>query len=393
MGNSMPDNAKQPHLHRLPLNWRAALSISENGRVQAIGRYQIKGRIGSGSFATVYRGEDESLDVPVAVKVLSDRWLNNADVSGRFLAEARLLRRITDERIVRVYDIGTTAQGQPYFVMDLANGGSLEAMRKRLVTPGLALRLAAEASRALEVLHRNQLVHRDVTPGNILLNNTSAGVRVMLADLGVAKSLLDEQRDTMTAGTPAYMAPEQARSTELDPRSDVYSMAAVSYALLTGHSPFPAKTLQDLLARNPSLGPPPVAAQIGAPELLDEVMRAALSADPERRPQTALELAEALDKFADNMPGGDSYRPRSIHEGATVLRPTAPDHTTDFHNTKSISSSQTPTNMLNSYLGQGKYQPKQSKESHPIWFYLAFAAAAVGIVILTIWVAIYFLSG
>lgn len=108
---------------------------------------QDHGRIGSGSFATVYQGQDDTLDVPVAVKVLADNWATNDDVRARFLAEARLLRRLSDERVVRVYDIGTTDRGQPYFVMDLANGGSLEQLRKRMAPPGLALRLAAGEGR------------------------------------------------------------------------------------------------------------------------------------------------------------------------------------------------------------------------------------------------------
>ena len=99
--------------------------------MEMIDRYRITGRIGSGSFATVYQGQDDTLDVPVAVKVLAENWAGNDDVRARFLAEARLLRRLSDERIVRVYDIGTTDRGQPYYVMDVANGGSLEQLRKR----------------------------------------------------------------------------------------------------------------------------------------------------------------------------------------------------------------------------------------------------------------------
>ncbi|NHB85694.1 serine/threonine protein kinase [Tessaracoccus sp. HDW20] len=175
----------------------------------------------------------------------------------------------------------------------------------------------AEAARALEVLHRNQLVHRDVTPGNILLTNTAQGVRVMLADLGVAKSLLDEYRDTMTAGTPAYMALEQANSTQLDQRSDIYSLACVTYALLTGRPPFPVKTLAELLGRNHAIGPAPIAAQLGAPELLDQVLASALSPDPNRRPQTAAQFAEVLDRLADALPGGESYRPLPLTSSAT----------------------------------------------------------------------------
>nr|WP_269452216.1 serine/threonine-protein kinase [Tessaracoccus coleopterorum] len=179
------------------------------------------------------------------------------------------------------------------------------------------MRLVAEAARALEVLHRNQLVHRDVTPGNILLTNTAQGVRVMLADLGVAKSLLDEYRDTMTAGTPAYMALEQANSTQLDQRSDIYSLACVTYALLTGRPPFPVKTLAELLGRNHAIGPAPIAAQLGAPELLDQVLASALSPDPNRRPQTAAQFAEVLDRLADALPGGESYRPLPLTSSAT----------------------------------------------------------------------------
>lgn len=371
--------------------------------MEMIGRYRITGRIGSGSFATVYRGQDDTLDVPVAVKVLADNWATNDDVRARFLAEARLLRRISDERIVRVYDIGTTDRGQPYFVMDLANGGSLEQLRKRMVAPGLALRLCAEASRALEVLHRNQLVHRDITPGNILLSNTPTGVRVMLADLGVAKSLLDEYRDTMTAGTPAYMALEQANSTQLDQRSDIYSMACVTYALLTGRPPFPVKTLGELLGRNHSIGPAAIADQLGATELLDQVMASALSSDPNRRPQTAGQLADVLDRLADTLPGGESYQPRPLTSStpaATVgSMPTAPQPMgvlISGGNRQSGSSltprSETPVSMLDNYIGRGRYEPKKSKETHSAWFYVWVVGSAVLLLGLTIWLTVYVLT-
>ena len=369
--------------------------------MEMIGRYRITGRIGSGSFATVYRGQDDTLDVPVAVKVLADNWSTNDDVRARFLAEARLLRRISDERVVRVYDIGTTDRGQPYFVMDLANGGSLEQLRKSMVAPGLALRLVAEAARALEVLHRNQLVHRDVTPGNILLTNTPQGVRVMLADLGVAKSLLDEYRDTMTAGTPAYMALEQANSSQLDQRSDIYSLACVTYALLTGRPPFPVRTLAELLNRNHTIGPAPIAAQLGAPLLLDQVLTSALSADPNRRPQTAAQFADLLDRLADALPGGDSYRPRPISESTTPASlgsiPSAPSPsaalTSGGRQQASLTPrSETPVSMLDNYLGTGRYRPRKATDSHSPWFYALVTASAVALLALTSLLTIYVLT-
>ncbi|MGV8845656.1 serine/threonine-protein kinase [Tessaracoccus sp.] len=368
--------------------------------MEMLGRYRITGRIGAGSFATVYRGEDDSLDISVAIKVLADNWSTNDDVRARFVAEARLLRRLGDERIVRVYDIGTTPQGQPYFVMDLADGGSLEGLRKQPVAPGLALRLCAEASRALDVLHRNQLVHRDVTPGNILLSSGPSGVRVMLADLGVAKSLLDEQRDTMTAGTPAYMAPEQARSTQLDQRSDIYSMACVGYALLTGRPPFPARTLTQLVERNPSLGPAPIAHLVDAPQLLDEVFASSLAWDPNRRPQTALQLAAALDRLADVMVGGDQYQSQhraASPQGPVPITPSAPApsiiHTSGGrHDGSTGPDSQTPTGMLDNYIGKGRYRPALTREKHAPWLWLWVGMSAVALLGLTMWATVHFLT-
>lgn len=366
--------------------------------MEMIGRYRITGRIGSGSFATVYRGEDEYLDVPVAIKVLAENWAGNEDVRSRFLAEARLLRRLNDERVVAVHDIGTTPAGQPYFVMDMADGGSFEQFRKRLLPPGLALRMCAEGCRALDVLHRNQLVHRDVTPGNLLLSNTPAGVRVMLADLGVAKSLLDEQRDTMTAGTPAYMAPEQARSTLLDQRSDIYSMGAVTYAMLSGHRPFPGTTLADVLNRHPNVGPPPLAARLSAPPLLDEVLGSALAHDPNRRPQTALALADVLDRLADMLPGGDQFhaapaqpgRPSAPAAAPMAPVPVAPGQAPVMPT--ALPAAQTPTVMLDNYLGATRYRPAQTAERHPVWLYLLMVVAAMAVLGLTAWATTYFLT-
>ncbi len=281
--------------------------------MEKIGRYRLIHRLGAGSFATVWRGYDDELEVDVAVKVLADNWAANEDVRNRFLAEARLLRKIQDERIVRVYDIGTTEDGRPYFVMDFANGGSLEDLRRNLVPPGRALRLCAEAARALEVLHRAGVIHRDVTPGNILLSHEGGETRVLLADLGVAKKMIGQQGATMTAGTPAYMALEQATGVgPLDQRADIYSLAAVAYALLTGRPPFPVKTLPDLLARDPNAKPAQIADQIGAPPMLDALLGAALSPQPGRRPPTAEIIATSLDQIADVLPGSDTYTPRPL---------------------------------------------------------------------------------
>jgi serine/threonine protein kinase len=256
----------------------------------------------------VWLGHDDDLDVPVAVKVLADNWAGNDDVRNRFLVEARIMRRIHDRRLVQVHDIGTLDDGRPYFVMDYIDGGSMNDLRSQGIHPIRALRLCAEACRALDVLHAHDIIHRDVTPGNLLLGQTANGdTQVLIADLGVAKSMLDAVGATMTAGTPSYMAPEQAMGvTPLDRRADIYSLAAVTYAMLTGHAPFLVRSIADILARDPSQPPEPIAERLGAPSTLDGVLISGLAADRNRRPPTALLLAEGLEAIAGQMEAADT---------------------------------------------------------------------------------------
>lgn len=268
--------------------------------MEKIGRYRLTRRLGSGSFATVWLGHDDDLDVPVAVKVLAENWADNDDVRGRFLGEAKLMRRIHDERLVRVYDIGALADSRPYFVMDYCNGGSLNDLRQFPRSLEETLRLCAEGCRALETLHLNGVIHRDVTPGNLLLDIDQSGVtRVKVADLGVAKQMVDQVGATMTAGTPAYMAPEQAMGEKLDARADIYAMGCVMYAVLTGRPPFQIRNLTDLLRRSPQERPAPLPARLNAPPALEGLMAAAVSHDPARRPPTALVMAEAIEQILD----------------------------------------------------------------------------------------------
>ena len=163
--------------------------------------------------------------------------------------------------------------------------------------------------RALDVLHSNDIIHRDVTPGNLLISRSSNGdTHVLIADLGVAKSMVDAVGATMTAGTPSYMAPEQAMAVmPLDRRVDIYSLTAVTYAMLTGHPPFLVRSIADILARNTSKPPQPIAERLGAPATLDAVMVSGLAADRNRRPPTALLLAEELERIAGPMEAAGTF--------------------------------------------------------------------------------------
>lgn len=258
-----------------------------------LGRYRLDRVLGSGSFATVWQGYDPELDVVVAVKVLADNWSLDAGVRARFLTEARLLRRIASDRVVRVHDVGVV-DDRPYFVMDHVEGGSL-ADQVGALEPAEAVRLTVEAAYAVQVLHDAGVVHRDVKPGNLLLDTTTEPPRVLVADLGSAKLLADASGYTVTTGTPAYMAPEQAGTDGgFDGRADVYALAVVGYELLGGRRPFDGLDVTDPRPGGRRDDPRPVAAPRGLPAAVDTVLLSGLRLDPDDRPADARQLADAL---------------------------------------------------------------------------------------------------
>ncbi|MEU8420542.1 protein kinase [Micromonospora sp. NPDC048835] len=206
-----------------------------------IGPYAIERLLGVGSFATVWLGHDPALDAHVAIKVLAENWSHDLRVRERFLDEARLLRRLEHERLIRVHAVGELPDGRPYAVLAWANGGSL---RDRLAAAEIpvpaALRLLGEVCAGVAVLHRHGVVHRDLTPGNILFRSVGPDAeQVLIADLGLAKALAAASGLTARAGTPGYMAPEQDDpGAVVDTRADVYGLGRLGIRLLaTGPSP------------------------------------------------------------------------------------------------------------------------------------------------------------
>lgn len=259
--------------------------------MKQIGRYRLDGVQGFGAFAMVWRGFDPELDIPVAVKILAENWAHHADVRERFLAEARLLRKIDSTRVIRVYDIGTH-EDRPYFVMDFVAGGTVADRVKPPVPPEQALKLAIESARAVQVLHDAGVLHRDIKPTNLLVGDDE---RVLVADLGSAKRLAEASGVTVTTGTPAYMAPEQARGEPVDARSDVYSLGAVTYELMTGRQPFDVRDTASLLSRPVDIRPPRLDGPKETTRALDRVLTSALATRPADRPASAAAFADALE--------------------------------------------------------------------------------------------------
>jgi serine/threonine protein kinase len=275
--------------------------------VSGIGRYRLQSKIGAGAFATVWRGYDDDLDIDVAVKVLAENWASRIDVRERFLAEARLMRRIASDRVVRVFDLGQLPDGRPYFVMDHVGGGSLaDIIKQGPVPPADALWWGADLARAVAALHDEGVVHRDITPANLLLRPTRADQtgggthRIVLADLGLAKRVAEASGLTQAVGTPSYMAPEQGReSGGFDERADVYAIGAVTYALLTGRPPYLATSITDVLTRDPDLDPPSLRPWLGdSVGDIDAILARTLAYRVDERWQRADSLAERLEAEA-----------------------------------------------------------------------------------------------
>ncbi|MCW2794468.1 MAG: Protein kinase protein [Nocardioides sp.] len=234
-----------------------------------------------GGFATVWLYHDAELRSDVAVKALAENWAQRLDVRERFLEEARILRRADSDHIVRVYDIGE-ADGTPYFVMTYADLGSLATVlhEGEPLRPARAVDLVSQAGAGLTVLHEHGVVHRDIKPQNLLLRSGgSAGDKLLVADLGVAKAMLHASGLTQVVGTPSYMAPEQATGGGIDIRADVHALGAVAYQMLTGH-----------LVRTGSISelavaslPPAPSTLVDLPRAVDDVLLRALEPDPANR--------------------------------------------------------------------------------------------------------------
>ena len=251
-----------------------------------IGSYRIERLLGFGSFATVWLGFDETLGAHVAIKVLAENWSHDLRVRERFLDEARLLWRLDHDRIVQVYALGELPDGRPYLVMAWADGGSL---RDRLALAPLevrhALALLREICAGVAVLHDNGIVHRDLTPGNVLFKSRRhvGTEQVVIADLGLAKALAVASGLTARAGTPGYMAPEQDDPLSIvDRRADVYGLGQLGVRLLG--LPVPRRPDQ------------PVRVRDGVPKMVADVLRTATAQRPGERYRDAAAFGAALDR-------------------------------------------------------------------------------------------------
>lgn len=261
-----------------------------------LGPYEILGIVGRGSAGIVLKGFDRSLNRNVAIKVLDPAMADVGAARVRFSREARAMAAIAHEHLVPVFEVNEHA-GIPYFVMEYVPGGSLE---RRLREAGpldavSVVRIGLQVAQALAAAHAQGLVHRDIKPGNILLDRGTERVRVV--DFGLVRVANDVSctRSGIIAGTPQYMAPEQVRAEVCDAQSDLFSLGSVMYALCTGHPAFRADTLYGVMQRIVHDAPRSIRGQNPAiPEWLEQFIERLMAKERDTRFATAAEVAEIL---------------------------------------------------------------------------------------------------
>ena len=267
------------------------------------GRYQLVQRIGVGGMSEVWRGHDEVLDRPVAVKIMAPAVAGTlGEIAGVDLVrtEARSAARLAHPNVAGVHDFGTSpAPGRdvPYIVMELVEGQTLgEHLAAGPIDWRIGVRICAEVSAALAAAHAERVVHRDIKPANIIL--TPAGAKVLDFGIAAAVGAPEPDPDGPVMGTPAYVAPERFEGCPATPATDMFALGTLLYHCVTGRLPWQAATQTELVHAQRFLDPDPLPEVPGlAPEVADLCARC-LRRDPRERPTAlvaALLLAEAVD--------------------------------------------------------------------------------------------------
>ena len=264
-------------------------------------RFKVDGVLGAGGMSVVYRATQLVVDRPVAIKTLHIRLHAMQGATERFQREIKTLCKLSHPNIVTVYDCLFSEAGQPFVIMDMLKGRSLDEIIKSEgpMSPERAEKIFLQICKGLEHAHRNNVIHRDLKPANVMLLEDSDDF-VKVVDFGLAKIGQDEFKLTRSGevwGSPIYMSPEQCKAQGCDARSDVYSLGVLMYETLTGKPPFGAGNLYEIY-KGHITEPPQTFAQMNpsvkVPADFEKLVMRALSKEPENRFQSMTELKEEL---------------------------------------------------------------------------------------------------
>lgn len=323
--------------------WQAEKLLLGKHKGFFLGKYRLLSLLGKGGMSSVYLAEHVLMRRRCAIKVLPAKRVNDTSYLGRFHREAQAVAALDHPNIVRAYDVDHEQDGNVeihFLVMEYVNGASLLELvnRNGLLSPVAAAEYIRQAALGLEHAHRAGLIHRDIKPGNLLVDSDGV-VKVM--DLGLARFFDGEDKESLTLqydekvlGTADYLAPEQAvDSHKIDARADLYSLGCTLYFLLVGHPPFPEGTLPQRLMAHQNKEPPPVEAERTDvdPELL-AIMKRMMAKQPADRFASAGAVAEALAAWLEQHGGAEWEQMRHKLTGAGV----------DTGSSGRIASSKTP---------------------------------------------------
>ena len=285
-------------------------------------QYRLERELGRGGMGVVFLATDTTLDRPVAIKAVHPELAAHPSIARRFLAEARTVARLRHPNIVAVHAAGTT-EGLLYYVMDQVEG---ESLRERLtregrLDPDIASHIVADVAAALDAAGGAGVVHRDVKPENVLLDQASG--RAMLADFGIARAMAAESGTSstgegMAVGTPVYMSPEQAAGEEIDTRSDLYALGVVAYEMLAGQPPFQGPN-RVVVSKHIAERPVPIErVRPETPRPLASAVMRALEKQPGDRWQRGEEFRHALSVERPELPRRAAWRRRAAGAGAAA---------------------------------------------------------------------------
>jgi serine/threonine protein kinase/Leucine-rich repeat (LRR) protein len=289
-----------------------------------LGTYRVVRLLGSGGMGAVFQAEDMALGRTVALKVMKPEIADLAEARDRFLREARAAAALEHENVITIYQVGEE-RGVPFLAMPWLKGMSLEDRLRKSgpLPPTVVARLGRQVANGLAAAHDRGLIHRDIKPANLWLEELAGQApgaapryRIKVLDFGLARSVRDEAHLTQSGailGTPAYMAPEQARGERVDHRCDLFSLGVVLYRMCTGRPPFDGPSTMAVLT-SLAMDTPPQVRELNpaVPPSLADLITALLSKDPAQRPPSAREIANRLQAIERDMAAQKAGDPSNL---------------------------------------------------------------------------------